>query len=132
MWGGAMTIHYASAAATVPTQAEVNALVKQYLADEAPPVDSTVYLFAVFYDKDRVVDGQRYNKKVWQTKEACQEFVKTGGGDVAEDRAVLNTSLLQLRPLVQHFAEEHPEGKVVFLCATEADKPVKGETEVSS
>jgi hypothetical protein len=96
-------------------------------ADKAPAVETTVYLYAVFIDGDRVLDGQRYNKKTWETKAACDEFLKSGGGTDPAEREVFATSLIQLRPLVQHFAEEHSTGKVVFECATEANKKVKGE-----
>lgn len=130
VWGGAMTIHYASAAATVPTQAEVNALVKQYLADTAPKTldqandELPVTLYAVFYDKDRVVNAMQYNKLKFLTVSDCHKFFTTGGDDQ------FKASLQALHPVVTAFAQDHPGGAVRIVCTDEEHKPKLSDTNI--
>ena len=94
---------------------------------ESPAKDPSVYLFAVFKDNGKIIDGRIYNKKWFYTKAECEDFIKTGGGTDPAERRMFAESVMQLRSVVQDFIVDHPHGSLGLVCATDKDRPVKGE-----
>ena len=86
--------------------------------------DLPVTLYAVFYNKDVVVNGLSYNQLKFLTVDDCKKFIETGGDDT------FKASLQSLHPLVSKFAEDHPDGAVRLVCADEQHKPHQGDTRI--
>jgi hypothetical protein len=138
----AMVLHFATTLAPAEPGAypaspqlnemQVDALIKQYLAgvpqedavvpppsaspSEAPPL---VYMFAVFYNDDKVVGSMAYKHKAFLNVEACQEFLTEG----ARHDEQFQLALLDLREIVKNFVEKYPDGVLRMACTTEKDRP---------